>query len=204
MNADSTSEANPRDGRYISPEALEKLRTVIISLFSQGLFHEVGFRAICSQARVSPKTVYKYFGNKEQLLAACVEQDLQELAERAAQVPGGDISPREQIRFQISTLFEFYESRPDIARMIFLNIPVAYWISGRSPAHSAHRNNMLQLISEGQAQGLVRADLDVAVLAELVSGGLNRLVSQWLTQGEWQLTQHIDTCTDFYWSAVKA
>ena len=58
------------DGRLIKPETLTLLRNTILECFAQGQFHQVGIREICQKARVSPQTVYKYFGNKEGLFTA--------------------------------------------------------------------------------------------------------------------------------------
>ena len=73
------------DKRLIAPEAIEKLRKTVLALFADNHFHEVGIRDICKQAGVSQKTIYKYFGNKEQLLLACIEQDLQTLSDTGEQ-----------------------------------------------------------------------------------------------------------------------
>ncbi len=55
------------DRRKISADALERLRATVVELFASGLFHEVGMREIARTAQVSPKTIYKYFGDKERL-----------------------------------------------------------------------------------------------------------------------------------------
>ena len=68
------------DKRTLAPEALENLRKTVIELFANGLFHEVGIREIASKAKVSPQTIYKYFGNKDELIFACIEPDLKENA----------------------------------------------------------------------------------------------------------------------------
>ena len=52
------------DKRKISPDALERLRTTVIELFAEGLFHQIGMREIASRAGVGLQTIYKYFGNK--------------------------------------------------------------------------------------------------------------------------------------------
>lgn len=203
-----TSKPEPeeiKDKRLISSESLEKLRTVLIELFSQGLFHQVGIRDICTQAKVSPKTVYKYFGNKEQLLEACVEQDLQLLTDKIEQALAEVDDVASKIRVQIATVLHFYGQRPEIARMIYLNIPSVYWIGSKSLAHSSHREILSRVYKEGLASGVTRKDIKADVVSALYSGGINRVIAHWLYNNDGSALEDCsEDCFRFIWSAIKA
>ncbi|WP_299773653.1 TetR/AcrR family transcriptional regulator [uncultured Pseudoteredinibacter sp.] len=201
----ANTEQENADKRLISPAALEKLRTVLVSLFSQGLFHEVGIRDICTQAKVSPKTVYKYFGNKEQLLAACVEQDLQDLADLTAEKVEQAVSIRDKVRAQVDVILGFYQQRPEVARMVFLNIPIAYWLQSASPAHFQHRQIGRDVYRLALEQGLVRGDLRDDVISEMIAGGINRVISWCLYEGKAdQLSDYAEDCFTYIWAAIEA
>jgi len=189
----------------MSEEALERLRHVLIQLFSQDLFHQVGIRDICNQAKVSPKTVYKYFGNKEQLLEACVEQDLQLLYSMTQDQTNAATTIKQKMRAQIHTIFKFYGQRREVARMVFLNIPVLYWLRSGSEAHAAHRRLGEQVYRLGVEAGEFRADLEPLVINELIAGGVNRVISRWLfDELKNPLLDYTDSCFDFVWSAISA
>lgn len=194
-----------KDKRLLSSESLEKLRTVLIELFSQGLFHQVGIRDICAQAKVSPKTVYKYFGNKEQLLEACVEQDLQSLTDKIEQALSEVDDMASKFRVQITTVLHFYGQRPEVARMIYLNIPSVYWIGSKSPAHSSHKKILSRVYQEGITSGAIRQDLKGDVVSALYSGGINRVIAHWLYSNDGSALENCsEDCFRFIWSAIKA
>ncbi|MBB6522815.1 TetR/AcrR family transcriptional regulator [Pseudoteredinibacter isoporae] len=192
------------DRRLISAEALEKLRNVLIHLFSEGMFHEVGIRDICTQAKVSPKTVYKYFGNKEQLLAACVEQDLQALAELTAEKVDEMSSVKDKIRAQVDVILGFYQQRPAVARMVFLNIPIVYWLQSASPAHYQHRQIGREVYKLAIEQNLIKPGLQEDVVSEMIAGGINRVISSCLYEDKAdRMSEYADGCFEFIWAALS-
>lgn len=192
------------DKRLISGEALEKLRNVLIRLFSEGMFHEVGIRDICTQAKVSPKTVYKYFGNKEQLLAACVEQDLKDLAELTADKVEEVESVKDKIRAQVDVILNFYQQRPAVARMVFLNIPIVYWLQSASPAHFQHRQIGRDVYKLAVEQDLIKPGLQEDIVSEMIAGGINRVISSCLYEDKAdRMSEYADGCFEFIWAALS-
>ncbi|GAA6152419.1 TetR/AcrR family transcriptional regulator [Pseudoteredinibacter isoporae] len=200
----STSADDNADKRLISAEALEKLRNVLIHLFSEGMFHEVGIRDICTQAKVSPKTVYKYFGNKEQLLAACVEQDLRALAELTAKKVAEASSVKDKIRAQVDVILGFYQQRPAVARMVFLNIPIVYWLQSASPAHYKHRQIGREVYQLAVEQNIIKPGLQEEVVSEMTAGGINRVISACLYEDKAdRMLEYADGCFEFIWAALS-
>ena len=198
------AELDSKDKRLISFQALEKLRNVLVTLFSEAMFHEVGIRDICTQAKVSPKTVYKYFGNKEQLLAACVEQDLQDLADLTAKEVANAQSVKEKIRAQVDVILAFYQQRPAVARMVFLNIPVAYWLQSASPAHFQHRQIGRDVYRLALEQNILSPSMSSEAVSEMIAGGINRVISWCLFEDKAdRMLDHADDCFNFIWAALK-
>lgn len=173
-----------RDGRVIRPEALERLRATIVEHFSRAEFHEVGIREICRHAGVGPQTVYKYFGTKEELLLACVEEDLARLGDEAVAAgerAGDDVRAILEAMFDV--VFRFYAAHPAIARIVFLNLPTVYWIKRRSAGHGRFYDGVERLIVRGQRAGRIRRDAPPEVLRDWVAGGANRTLQRWTTEG---------------------
>jgi len=192
-----------RDRRVIRPEALRRLRSIIIEHFSRAEYHEVGIRDICKQAGVSPQTVYKYFGNKEDLLLACVEEDLARLGENAvaaATAAGDDVEAG--LRGIFGAQFDFYAEHAAIARIIFLNLPTSYWVKRRSAAHARFYDAMERLIAEQQQLGKIRGDVPADVLRDWVTGGANRMLLRWITQGG-DPAELAATCARLAWDTLR-
>ena len=163
---------------------LERLRQTLIAHFGEHLYHRVGLRDICREAGVSTKTVYKYFGSKDELLLACVEPGLRELTERTRAGIAAAGTPRAALQVFAEEQFRFYAEHPEVARIVFLNIPEAYWLEGRSAAHGE-----LQVLLEA-ALGRVAdafklpADAEITLLHDICSGSVYRIIVRWLIEGQ--------------------
>ena len=166
------------DKRKISPDALERLRTTVIELFAEGLFHQIGMREIASRAGVGLQTIYKYFGNKDELIIAAIEQDLQQLtqlmkeaAERTKQQPA-------QQRFYAigQEFFSFYLDNRHIAHIVFMNVPHKYWVTDPKFIQNEQLAITESIILNGQQQGQIRNDCDAGLLVQMVAGATNRFM----------------------------
>ncbi len=168
------------DRRTIKPEALETLRKTILEIFSSGMYQDVGIRQICQQARVSPQTVYKYFGNKEEMLYACIKGDLENLYAEAMQAAQEAESTVDKCLTFLDIWCEFYFANPSIARIVFLNIPQAYWMGQTQFTHVALHDETTRIIADGQSEGTVWDETSAELLGQAIMGMAHRLLTRWL------------------------
>ena len=171
------------DKRFIAKKSLEKLRMTIIELFSEGLYHEVGIREICKRAKVSPHTIYKYFGSKEELLYATIKEDMDLLTESLISSASAKETLEEKIVVFVETFFSFYYENPAIAKIVFLNIPASYWVDETKFIQRGYHDYIRDLITQGQEVGLIQP-LDPQILMEIIMGGASRLIVKWLIDPE--------------------
>lgn len=173
------------DLRRIQPADLERLRRTVIAHFAEHMHHRVGMRAICEDARVSSKTVYKYFGSKEALLLACIEPDLRALTERAEALATAASTPTEALFALGAAQFMFYAEHPAVARIVFLNLPAAYWLEQVSPAQTAFQALLERTLRAAVEEGSLRlppgASWDLA--RDIVNGAAYRIIVRWLLDG---------------------
>lgn len=87
------------------PEALERLRRVIIELLAADQLQNVSMREIIRRGQVSPNTIYKYFGSKEQLFLACISPDLHQLKTDTLAIAHSDQSTWSKIEKSLSLFF---------------------------------------------------------------------------------------------------
>lgn len=173
-----------KDQRVIKPDALNKLRRTIIELFADGQFHEVGIRQICVKAKVSPQTVYKYFGNKDSLLMACMEDDIRALCEKCSKAINEAEDPEQGMINFCRTFFQHYSENPMYARILYLNLPHRYWLNHSSPSRDAMAMQLLQLVMTGQQNGVFNADVNPVTVIDIITGAGNRIIARWLINGE--------------------
>ena len=170
------------DRRNISTDTLEKLRTTVIDLFSQGLFHKVGIREIAKQAQVGPQTIYKYFGNKDELIFACIRPELAKLNEtlKQARDEGGN-NALDQLRQMIAAFVGYYLSHRRLAEIVYLTIPTRQWVV--DPEFTQHEtlSYFTEVMKQGQEQGCIRTDARPEELVDLMAGGFARYITRKLS-----------------------
>lgn len=208
LAARCTSPAHKVDRRKISPEALERLRRTVIELFAEGLFHEVGIRDVARRAKVGMPTIYKYFGGKDELIYACIEQDLRGLTEDLqTAVAGADPSDvRAQIQAFGLTFFGFYLTNRRIAEIVFLNVPARKWTVEPGFVQVEQLGLLAELLGKGQASGLVRTDVDPRTLVELLAGANGRYLVHLLTEHphDFDPTREAEKIFAMLWPLVAA
>jgi len=170
------------DQRLIDPRTLENLRLIVVDLFAQGMFHQVGMREIAKRAQVGLATIYKYFGNKEELVFACIHQDLATLSEKlkATRTLTRTNTTAAQLQASLYTLITFYLSHRQIAEIVYLNIPTRLWVSETHPMQLQQVNMMRELMLEGQRRGEIRTDQDIEALVQLLLGAIFRYLVAYL------------------------
>jgi TetR/AcrR family transcriptional regulator, fatty acid metabolism regulator protein len=172
------------DKRQLSENKRELIRQIIVDSFSDALYQDVGIRDICSAAGVTPKTIYKHFGNKEALLIKAIEPDMQRLNDtliRASQSPG---SVPEKLAAVGQAFVGFYFTHIAIARIIFLNIPSAYFVSHPDFIQQTQLDVVSTLIRQGQESGLIRNDVEATELSEALAGITMRSMYRYLTSSD--------------------
>ena len=174
------------DRRKISQESLERLRITVIELFAEGMFHHVGLREIAKRAGVGLQTIYKYFGTKDELIVAAIEQDLATLTQRmtAAAENSNHTTTREKFFDLGFQYFDFYLSNRHIAQIVFMNIPHRYWVTNPDFIQNEQLVVMEQVIREGQQNGELRNDCEAALLVQMVAGASSRLMINILNSAE--------------------
>ncbi len=196
----SDSESS-KDQRLIDPQALEKLRLTVIDLFAQGLFQHVGMREIAKRAKVGLATIYKYYGSKDDLVFACIHQDLEHLSQLLADSYAKNLEASSAKRMQacLSDMVTFYLQHRQVAEIVYLNIPTRVWVSETHPMQVQQVQLVRQLIIQGQSKQEIRDDQPVEVMVQLVLGAIFRylvayLLEQLPQQSPEKVTQEIFDC----------
>jgi len=157
------------DQRRVSAQKLEEIRQAVISLFSSQAFREVGMRDICRSAKITPNTIYKYFGNKDALIIRAISPDLDILSESLESIADTDAPLQDRLYSVTQTYFEFYLSHLPIARIVFLYIPSAYFTSEPEFIQTRMLSVFQRLVREGQQLGQIRSDFSPEELVDAVA-----------------------------------
>ncbi|WP_233624213.1 TetR/AcrR family transcriptional regulator [Actinoplanes sp. ATCC 53533] len=128
---------------------------------------------IAAKTRTTKRMIYYYFGGKEQLYLAVLEQAYGGIRALEQQVDVEHLDPVDAIRHLAALTFDHHESHPDFIRLVSIeNIHRARHIA-RSEILSGLADPALEtltrILERGRAAGCFRADVDPIDVHMLIS-----------------------------------
>ena len=141
-------------------------------------FSEKGFAGgrvddIAARTRTTKRMIYYYFGGKEQLYAAVLEQLYGGMrdAERALNLDA--LAPREALRRMVEVTFDHHAAHPEFVRLVSVENILEARIVAASPTIRARNAAVIGaltgLIARGEREGAFRPGLDALDLHILIS-----------------------------------
>jgi AcrR family transcriptional regulator len=120
--------------------------------------------AIAERTRTSKRMIYYYFGGKDGLYQAVLEKAYADIRAQESQLNLDNLPPRAALRQLVETTFEYDEAHPRFIRLVAIeNINQGEYIA-RSPAiremNVSAIKTLEDILERGQAQGVIRADID--------------------------------------------
>ncbi len=176
---------------------------------AQDLFLEQGFdrttvAQIAEAADVVPQTLFNHFQSKQTLLGeitAQVVEYLQQMLEEHFRAP---VPTRERLAGFAGAAADQIARTREIARDVLLELIRTESEPGRSPPYLERVHEpFVEMLSEGQRRGEVRAELDPSFMAEMILGVLNATVMHWLADASYPIDQRLRAAAEFAWEAVR-
>ena len=111
----------------IDPDTRRRIEQAARELFAGREFHRVKLIDIARNARISLQTLYKYYGNKENVLFASLETWLATLARRMLDHLQGIENYRDRLRKVFWVLLDYFERNPEVAQIILSSVYLNTW-----------------------------------------------------------------------------
>ena len=157
-----------------------------IEVFSKNTFQKSSISEIAQRANVAEGTIYQYFKNKEALFFAIPDEKTKEFCKELELHLQGITGAFNKIRKFIWYYLYFFKMNPEYARTLMLEMRVSKRFAKSKTYKSlkTFTDKALEIIKEGQEEGLIRKDVNVYIIRQLVLGILEHLVTRWLLKGE--------------------
>ena len=148
---------------------------------------EISTTAIAQHMQLTQGALFRHFANKDAILLAVMEWVAEQLLARIDQAAEAATSPSAALQAVFMAHVNFVAAHPGVPRIIFSELQRA----GETPPKHAVQQlvgsygaRLHRLISQGQAQGELHADLDVPAAVTLFIGTVQGLVMQSLITGD--------------------
>jgi outer membrane protein len=162
----------------LTSDPRQRLLEAGLKLFANRGYAGTAVHDITEEAKVTKPTLYYYFGNKEGIFQALVDQALDERLRLMRHAAPPEKSTVDQLTDIIATLTDFARRRPDLLRLTFA---IAFAADGEYP--SGFKKQAKMRASYEFVRGLIQEGLDRGVLNRAYN------VAE-LTQSYFHLVQH--------------
>jgi TetR/AcrR family fatty acid metabolism transcriptional regulator len=157
-----------------------------IEVFGKKSFRDSNISEIARRAEVAEGTIYQYFKNKEDLFFSIPMEKTKEFCSGLDLHLQGIIGPINKMRKFIWYYLYFFKTNPEYGRILMLEMRVSKGFV-KTKTYSFLREStseILEIIKEGQEEGIVRRDASPYVIRHLTLGILEHVVTRWLLKDE--------------------
>jgi len=177
-----------------------------VEVFGNSNFQSAGISEIAQRANIAEGTIYQYFKNKEDLFFSIPAEKTETFCEELDLHLEGIHDVLNKIRKLTWFYLYFFKTNPEYARILMLEMRVnrSFFKCKTFDKVAMFNNKVLDLILEGQQQGLIRGDVDGRVIREQLMGFLEHRVTGWLLKEEKEdLLKNYGEISDLVFNGIK-
>jgi len=171
----------------------ESIIRAAIEVFSKKDFKTASISEIAQKAGVADGTIYQYFRSKEDLFFSIPIEKTNEFRNQLELHLEGISGAFNKLRKFVWYFLYFFKANPDYGRILMLEMRVSKSFV-KTETYGFLKQSVSQvmdIIAEGQNEGVIRQDTDIYILRHLILGTLEHMVTRWLLKEEkYDLLEH--------------
>ena len=165
--------------------AVDKRRAILdaaIQVFARSGYHGTRVSDIADEAGVAYGLVYHYFSSKDEVLNELFIERWSLLLKATEEADSAAATPREKLEAVAGFIIESYRHDPELMKVIVMEVTRAANSFGRTHLPEIRRayEGIAKIVSDAQADGAFRADIDPEFAAMWFYGAIEQLLSGWI------------------------
>jgi TetR/AcrR family transcriptional regulator, fatty acid metabolism regulator protein len=163
------------------PLKKQQIINAAIEVFGKKNFQSSSISEIARRANIAEGTIYQYFKNKEDLFFSIPLEKTKEFCRDLDLHLEGITGTYNKIRKFIWFYLYFFQVNPAYSRALMLEMRVNKRFS-RAKAFKAFNlltDKILEIIEEGLEERVIRKDVNIYLLRQLILGILEHVVTRW-------------------------
>jgi TetR/AcrR family fatty acid metabolism transcriptional regulator len=171
----------------------ESIIQAAIEVFSNKDFKTASISEIAQKAGIADGTIYQYFRNKEDLFFSIPIEKTNEFRSQLELHLEGISGAFNKIRKFVWYFLYFFKTNPGYGRILMLEMRVSKsFVKTETYCFLKQSvSQVMDIILEGQNEGVIRQDTDIYILRHLILGTLEHMVTRWLLKEEkYDLLEH--------------
>ena len=168
------------DRSVATEEKRRLLLDAAVRVFARDGFHTSRVGAVTDEAGVAHGLLYHYFSSKDELLETIFRETWSALLAALREVEESDAPATEQLRLVAAIVLRTWRRDPDLVRVLVREVT-------RSPHLGKEIDEIEQafaaierIVARGQRRGELRAELDARLVAVIVYGALDEILTGWV------------------------
>ena len=191
------------DLSQLDPTVKNRIETAALQVFADNAYQSVGMGDVARAANASLQTLYKYYGSKEALLFACLDNLLGQMAQHMMEHLQGIQTYKDRLRKVFWVVLDFSEKHPQLHQVLMNSVYFNSWREDPSFTQPELSRMLINVISEGRSQGILTEELSEPIILDFFYGILFRLVWMQQIRGRKEsLTQQADILFERLWLAI--
>jgi TetR/AcrR family transcriptional regulator, fatty acid metabolism regulator protein len=164
---------------------IDKRRMILdaaIRVFARQGFHNCRVSDIADEAGVAYGLVYHYFKSKDQVLNELFTERWSLLLVASEEADRESIPPREKLAKIAGFIIDSYRHEPELMKVIIVEVTRAANSFGRTHLPEIRRayEMIAKIVSDAQADGSFRRDVDPVFASMWFYGAIEQLLSGWI------------------------
>jgi AcrR family transcriptional regulator len=168
--------------REAAAERRRQILDAAVRVFARQGFHSTRVADIADEADVAYGLVYHYFDSKENVLDELFRQRWSLLIEAIKATDGDSLLPRDRLGTVAGFIIDSYRYDPELMKVIIVEVTRAANSFGQTHLEQINEAYRLiaKIVSEGQADGHFRLDVDAYFASMTFYGVIEQLLSGWI------------------------
>ncbi len=181
----------------------KRLERAVLEVFSNSDFHRASIRSIATKAGVSFTTIYKHYGSKERLVFAFVDIWMGKLTDRIIDHLQGIENLKEKLRKVFWLQLDYYERHEGLGQIVFMTLPMKTWMADKTFAQPRMMSLMIDVLRQGQSEGVLNPDLRAGTLLDFFMGFVQRSFFMWVLRGKTEsLSEQANGMFEMVWQGM--
>ncbi|WP_144682054.1 TetR/AcrR family transcriptional regulator [Desulfobotulus alkaliphilus] len=179
------------------------LRAGITVFARRGVFRAT-ISEIAREAGVADGTIYLYFKNKDDILARFFAGRTEEIFARFRKAIDGADTAREKLFRLVSCHMEAFQEDREMAVVFQAETRKIHAMACQVNDISArYRDLIAEIIEDGQAEGVIRKELYIALVKRFILGAVDEVVNTWvLAEGKYDLVSMAEPLVDLFMRGI--
>ncbi len=164
----------------------QQIMQAAIEVFGRYSYQNASISEIAGKAGIAEGTIYQYFKNKQDLFFAIGLERTKDFCKQIDLNLEGVTGTVDKLKKLVWYYLYYFKTNPDYVRSLMLEMRVSRdFVKSKSyKSFRAFSKQVLQILKEGQEEGIIRKDVDLHLAQQLLLGILEHVVTRWLLKGE--------------------